>query len=107
MDEGGGAISRAFREGRTIFFGGEGTVPDDLRLGHPYDRIPAIRSHIFVIVPLLDHQGRVMGVIGADRKYSHMPIPASTVTMLELFARHVALVLSLQESAGNTLQAGS
>jgi len=107
MDEDGGAISRSFREGRTIFFGGEGTVPNDLRLGHPYDRIPAIRSHIFVIVPLLDHQGRVLGVIGADRKYSHMPIPASTVTMLELFASHVALVLSLQESSGNTLHTDS
>jgi hypothetical protein len=72
-------------------------VPDELRLAEPYSRIPAIRSRIFVIVPLVDHRGEVLGVIGADRKYTHHPIPEETVTMLEFFARHVAMVLSIYE----------
>ena len=98
IDERGGAISRAFREGRTIFFDGTGTVPEDLRLASPYSEIPAIRSRIFVIVPLIDHRGQVIGVIGADRKHTHHPIPSETVTMLEFFAHHVAMVLSISGS---------
>lgn len=97
IDKRGGAISKAFREGKTIFFGGETAVPAELRLAEPYSQIPAIRSRIFVIVPLLDHHGDVLGVIGADRKHTHRPIPKETVTMLEFFARHVAMVLFLQE----------
>lgn len=100
VDEGGGAISLAFREGRTIFFDGEHEVPDQFRLAAPYSEIPAIRSRIFVIVPLIDHRGRVIGVIGADRKHTHRPIPPETVAMLEFFARHVAMVLSISEPAG-------
>lgn len=99
MDEKGGAISLAFREGRTIFFDGNGPVPEELRLASPYSEIPAIRSRIFVIVPLIDHRGQVIGVIGADRKHTHRPIPPETVTMLEFFARHVAMVLSISGSA--------
>jgi hypothetical protein len=88
----------AFREGRTIIFDGSGSVPDELRLASPYSQIPAIRSMIFVVVPLIDHLGQVIGVIGADRKHTHRPIPHETVTMLEFFARHVAMVLSISGS---------
>jgi hypothetical protein len=97
LDHRGGAISKAYREGKTIFFDGQDKVPVDLRLAHPYSEIPAIRSRIFVIVPLLDYRGQVLGIIGADRKHTHLPIPDSTVTMLEFFARHVAMVLSCQQ----------
>lgn len=100
VDESGGAISRAFREGRTIFFNGAGPVPEEFRLASPYRDIPAIRSRIFVIVPLIDHKGKVIGVIGADRKHTHRPIPPETVTMLEFFARHVAMMLSISGQTG-------
>ncbi|MDF1524805.1 MAG: GAF domain-containing protein [bacterium] len=98
IDERGGAISMAFREGRTIFFDGRGSVPKELRLASPYSKIAAIRSTIFVVVPLINHLGQVIGVIGADRKHTHRPIPPETVTMLEFFARHVAMVLSISGS---------
>jgi hypothetical protein len=97
LDKRGGALSLSFREGKTIFFDGQGAVPDELRIAEPYNRIPAIRSRIFVIVPLIDHRGHVLGVIGADRKHTHKPIPAETVTMLEYFAHHVAMVLSVHQ----------
>lgn len=99
LDERGGALSLSFREGKTIFFDGQGVVPDEFRISEPYNRIPAIRSRIFVIVPLIDHRGHVLGVIGADRKHTHKPIPAETVTMLEYFAHHVAMVLSVHKPA--------
>jgi len=95
LDKRGGALSLAFREGKTIFFDGQGEVPSEYRLSEPFNRIPAIRSRIFLIVPLMDHMGNVMGVIGADRKYTLQPIPPETVTMLEYFAHHVAMVLSV------------
>ena len=100
MDRKGGAIAKAFRDGKTIFFDGKRPVPEEYRLAEPFNRIPAIRSRIFVIVPLIDHLGNVLGVIGADRKHSHQPIPQETVTMLEFFARHVALVLAAEQLQG-------
>jgi hypothetical protein len=99
LDERGGALSLSFREGKTIFFDGQGAVPDEFRISEPYNKIPAIRSRIFVIVPLIDHRGHVLGVIGADRKHTHKPIPAETVTMLEYFAHHVAMVLAVHKPA--------
>ena len=96
MDERGGAISRAFRDGKTIYFDGNKPVPPEYRLADPYSRIPAVRSRIFVIVPLKSHEEKVVGVIGADRKYTHRPIPPETINLLEFFARHVAMVLSIQ-----------
>jgi hypothetical protein len=95
LDKRGGALSLAFREGKTIFFDGKSEVPLQYRLAEPFNRIPAIRSRNFLIVPLVDHMGKVMGVIGADRKYTLKPIPPETVTMLEFFAHHVAMVLSV------------
>ena len=107
MDERGGAISLAFRKGKTIFYDGKGTVPDEFRLADPYSHIPAIRSRIFVIVPLIDHKGDVMGVMGADRKHTRQAIPEETVTMLEFFAHHVAMVLSISGLKGSEGRQGS
>ncbi len=95
-DERGGAISMAYRTGETIFFDGRTAVPEEYRIAHPYSEIPAVRSRIFVNVPIIDHEGKVLGVIGADRKKTHRPISPETVTMLEFFAGHVAMVLTLQ-----------
>jgi|GEM_PF-6276259 len=97
VDERGGALALAFRTGRTIFFEGKGDVPQEYRLSEPYNRIAAIRSRIFVIVPLIDYAGNVLGVIGADRKHTQRPIPPETVTVLEYFAHHIAMVLSVQK----------
>jgi len=102
LDERGGALSLAFREGRSIAFDGHGAVPPEYRLAEPFDSIPPIRSRIFLIVPILDHQGRALGIIASDRKYSHKPITPETAMMLEAFARHTALLFSLRkkESGG-------
>ncbi len=97
MDGRGGALALAFSEGRTVAFDGQGTVPPQYRLAPPYDAIPPIRSRIFVIVPLLDRDGQALGVLGADRKYSHQPISPETVLMLESFARHAAVLLALRQ----------
>ena len=43
-----------------IFDGAE-AVPDKFRLASPFSEIPAIRSRIFVIVPLVDHLGNDVG----------------------------------------------
>lgn len=99
VDGRGGAISLAYRTGKTIFFDGKEPVPDHLRIARPFSRIPAIRSRIFVIVPLIDHEGTVLGVIGADRKFTHRPISPETVAMLEFFATHVAMILALQKKS--------
>lgn len=99
VDERGGALSLSFREGRSILFDGHGPVPPEYRLAEPFASLPPIRSRIFLIVPIKDHEGRVLGIIAADRKYSHKPITPETAMMLEAFARHTALLFTLRRQA--------
>ncbi len=97
MDERGGGLALAFREGRPVSWDGRGPVPREYRLAEPFASIAPIRSRIFLIVPIVDHRGVVLGVIAADRKYSHQPIMPEAAMMLEAFARHTALLFSLRK----------
>ncbi|HEY4720035.1 MAG TPA: ATP-binding protein, partial [Candidatus Methylomirabilis sp.] len=65
---------------------------EEMRLKPPYDRIEALRSRIFADVPLIA-QGRPIGVLGVDRKYSRRPLEPATVELLQLFAGQAALAI--------------
>ncbi|MBI3780316.1 MAG: PAS domain S-box protein [candidate division NC10 bacterium] len=88
----GGSIAQAYLTQRMIAWGGQGPVPEPLRLQPPYDRIKALRSKVFVNVPLLI-QGRGIGVLGADRKRSRRPFDEATGEILQLFAAQAALAI--------------
>jgi PAS domain S-box-containing protein len=88
----GGALAQACLSKQTIVWDGRGPVPEAYRLHPPYDRIAAIRSRCFAIVPLIV-QGRAIGVLGADRKRSRQTIEPSTVDLLQLFAAQAAVAL--------------
>jgi PAS domain S-box-containing protein len=88
----GGGIARAYLTPQTITWDGHAPVPEDLRLRPPYDQIEAFRSRVFAIVPLVV-QGRVIGVLGVDRKHSRGPLDDHTVELLHLFAAQAALAI--------------
>jgi signal transduction histidine kinase len=88
----GGSIAQAYLTQRMIAWDGRGPVPELLRLHPPYDRIEALRSKVFVNVPLLI-QGRAIGVLGADRKRSRRPLDEATKETLQLFAAQAALAI--------------
>ena len=88
----GGALAEAFRTRQPIIWDGRKPVPAPLRLQPPYDRIEALRSKNFAIVPLVI-QGRAIGVLGVDRKPSRRPIDHPTFEMLQHFATQAALAI--------------
>ena len=88
----GGAVAEAYRTQQMLSWEGQGPVPERLRLHPPYDRIDALRSRVFVNVPLIV-QGRAIGVLGADRKRSRQPLDPATRELLQLFAAQAALAI--------------
>jgi signal transduction histidine kinase len=71
---------------------GQGPVPEELRLKPPYDQIAALRSRVFVNVPLIVG-GKAIGVLGADRKESRRPFDPTTIQLLQLFAAQAGLAI--------------
>jgi PAS domain S-box-containing protein len=88
----GGGIAKAFLERRDIVWEGEGPVPEEWRLAHPYSEIKAFRSRCFVIVPLIV-RGAAIGVLGADNKVSQKAIPPETIHLLKTFAAQAAVTI--------------
>ncbi len=88
----GGGLAQAYLTQKAIIWDGQGPVPEELRLKPPYDRIGALRSRAFVIVPLVV-QGRAIGVLGADRKDSRLAGGPAALDLLQLFAAQAALAI--------------
>ncbi len=88
----GGAIARAFLEQQELVWAGEGRVPEDWQLAHPYSEIRAFRSRAFVNLPLIV-RGESIGVVGADNKISRRPITSETVRLLKTFGAQAALAI--------------
>ena len=54
-------MAQAYQTQKTIIWTGKGPMPKELRLKSPYDQIEALRSRVFVILPLVV-QNRTFGV---------------------------------------------
>jgi len=88
----GGGIAKAFLEQSEIVWDGDGPVPVEWRLAHPYAEISAFRSKAFVDIPLLV-RGQAIGVFGADNKLSKKAISPETVRLLRTYAAQAALAI--------------
>jgi len=88
----GGGIAQAYLTRRMIVWDGLAPVPEQLRPQPPYDPIAAFRSQVLAIVPLVV-QGRVIGVLGADRKHSRRPLDGATLELLQLFSSQAAVAI--------------
>lgn len=88
----GGALARSFLEKRTIFFDGSGPVPEELRVGPPFDRIRSLRTRAFAVFPLVTKE-KVIGVLGADNKMSRRPLTRDDIDAIENFAYKMASLI--------------
>lgn len=92
IDARGGGLAKAYRDRVEILFNGQGPVPEELRLAPPSSHIKAFRSRHFAILPLICRE-TVIGVLGADNKFSRRPINTDTLTLLRIFAAHAAIAI--------------
>lgn len=88
----GGGIAEAYLTQQMVTWDGRGPVPEELRLKPPYDQIAALRSRVFVNIPLMIG-GKAIGVLGADRKYSRRPFDPTTIQLLQLFSAQAGMAI--------------
>lgn len=88
----GGGIAKAYLTQQMITWDGRGPVPEEIRLRPPYDQIAALRSRVFTNAPLIV-EGKAIGVLGADRKYSRRPFDPTTIQLLQLLSAQAALAI--------------
>jgi PAS domain S-box-containing protein len=86
----GGRLAQAFFDKKAIIWDGrEPSLPEELRLKPPYDRIEALRSRVFAILPLIV-QNQTIGVLDAGWK-GNRPFDPATIEPLELLASQAAV----------------
>jgi PAS domain S-box-containing protein len=85
----GGGLAQAYQTQRCIIWKGQDPTPEALRLKPPYDQIKALRSRVFVILPLVV-QSRTFGVLVAGWK-GNRPFDPAAVEPLQVLAKQAAV----------------
>ena len=90
--EGGGVAQAYLSQQPVIWADSQAPVPEAIRLQHPYNRLEALRSRAFALLPLVV-QGRSIGVMGADRKHTRRHLEPALLPLLQLFAGQAAIAI--------------
>ncbi|PTL35299.1 hypothetical protein CLG94_10350 [Candidatus Methylomirabilis limnetica] len=84
-------LARAYRDRVEIVIEERHEVPPELRVQPPHDKVPALRSRSFVVLPLISRR-RSVGVLAADNAVSRKPI-APQLDLLRIFASQAAVAI--------------
>lgn len=84
-------LARAYRDRVEIIIEERHEVPPELRVQPPHDKIAALRSRNFVVLPLISRR-RSVGVLAADNAVSRKPI-APQLDLLRIFASQAAVAI--------------
>jgi signal transduction histidine kinase len=84
-------LARAYRDRVEIVIEERHEVPPEFRVQPPHDKVPALRSRSFVVLPLISRR-RSVGVLAADNAVSRKPI-APQLDLLRIFASQAAVAI--------------
>ncbi|GEM_PF-516160 len=84
-------LARAYLDRVEIIIEERHEVPPELRVHPPHDKVPALRSRSFVVLPLISRR-RSVGVLAADNAVSRKPI-APQLDLLRIFASQAAVAI--------------
>jgi len=84
-------LARAYRDRVEIIIEERHEVPPELRVQPPHDKVAALRSRNFVVLPLISRR-RSVGVLAADNAVSRKPI-APQLDLLRIFASQAAVAI--------------
>ena len=85
------ALARAYLDRVEIIIEERHEVPPELRVQPPHDKVAALRSRNFVVLPLISRR-RSVGVLAADNAVSRKPI-APQLDLLRIFASQAAVAI--------------
>lgn len=85
----GGALARAYQTRKAVISDGQAPLLDEHKIQAPYDKIDALRSRVFVVVPLI-LQSQTIGVLEAGWK-GNRPFDPAVLEPLQLLASQAAV----------------
>ena len=93
MNEEGGIIWHALRDDTPYIIKDGSDLPPERRLSPPYDRIKAIRSTSFMLIPFHDGKDAV-GLFAIDNKFKKTPINDEEVDLIKVMADQTSVAIS-------------
>ncbi len=88
----GGVLAQAFRKRKIFRVRNAHELPKDLRLLPPYSEIRALRSHSFVVLPMIV-EDECVGIVAVDNELNKAPITDEVIEGLELFSSQAAVAI--------------
>ena len=93
MNEEGGIIWHALRDDTPYIIKEATEIEPEQRLSAPYDRIKAIRSTSFMLIPF--HDGKdAIGLFAVDNKFKKSPINDEEVDIIKVMADQTSVAIS-------------
>ena len=93
MNEEGGIIWQTLRDDTPNIIKDASDLPPEHRLSSPYDRIKAIRSTSFMLIPFHDGKDAV-GLFAVDNKFKKTPINDEEVDIIKVMADQTSVAIS-------------
>lgn len=93
MNEEGGIIWYTLRDDTPNIIKDASDLPPEHRLSSPYDRIKAIRSTSFALIPFHDGKDAV-GLFAVDNKFKKTPINDEEVDIIKVMADQTSVAIS-------------
>jgi methyl-accepting chemotaxis protein len=93
MNEEGGIIWHALRDDKPYIIKEATEIQPEQRLSEPYDKIKAIRSTSFMLIPFHDGQDAI-GLFAVDNKFKKTPINDEEVDIIKVMADQTSVAIS-------------
>ncbi len=93
MNEEGGIIWHALRDDTPYIIKEATEIEPEQRLSAPYDKIKAIRSTSFMLIPFHDGQDAI-GLFAVDNKFKKTPINDEEVDIIKVMADQTSVAIS-------------
>jgi methyl-accepting chemotaxis protein len=93
MNEEGGIIWHALRDDTPYIIKEAAEIEPEQRLSAPYDKIKAIRSTSFMLIPFHDGQDAI-GLFAVDNKFKKTPINDEEVDIIKVMADQTSVAIS-------------
>ncbi|GBE15820.1 methyl-accepting chemotaxis protein 3 [bacterium BMS3Abin14] len=93
LTDAGGILNLTIQDDRAYVVRGVEEMKPEYRLGHPYDRIKAIRSISFMLIPFHDGQEPV-GLFAVDNKFKKEAINDEEVDIIMVLADQTSVAIS-------------
>ncbi|MGD8353090.1 MAG: methyl-accepting chemotaxis protein [Pseudomonadota bacterium] len=93
MNEEGGVVWQTIQSNKALIIRDSSELPPEHRLAAPYDRIQALRSSSFMLIPFRDGKDPI-GLFAVDNKFKKSPINDEEIDLIKVLADQTSVAMS-------------